>query len=115
MSYPEPIENLEKTVSKMREVQKDFYVIKEDHNLSFDGAIYVYEALKECLREYTKRTGKDLPHIKSYLDWATDILLSTRYVKAGDIIEPSDHNNIVNVLKVLATALTQFEKELGIT
>ena len=115
MSYPEPITDLEKVVSMMSEVKEDYYVLKEEHNLSLEGALYVYESLRECLREYTKRTGEELPEIESYLDWAKNILLSTRYVKAGDIIEPSDHNNIVNVLKVLATALTRFEKKLGIT
>jgi len=88
-------------LSRLRYVKKGDWVLAEDHNAKVD----CLKAAKEWLLNICKRYNID-PRYVYELD---PYLEKLRYVKAGDTILSTDHNDIVDTLKKLREVLEKVE------
>ena len=89
-------------LSRLRYVKKGDWVLAEDHNAKVD----CLKAAKVWLLNICKRYNID-PRYVYELD---PYLEKLRYVKAGDTILSTDHNNIVDTLKKLREVLEKVEE-----
>lgn len=93
---------MEEYLRKLRTVKKGDYVLADDHNLKR----YCLYSARDWMIRICEKFGIDPKYVYEldpYLD-------KIRTVKSGDIIEPEDHNSIVEALRKLRDVLEKIEE-----
>ena len=88
-------------LGSLRYVRKGDYVLADDHNLK---KLCLYAA-RDWLLKICERYGVDPKYVYELDPYLSKI----RTVRSGDIIEPEDHNSIVDALKKLREILEKIE------
>lgn len=94
---------VDECINKLRYVKKGDYVLTRDINDVNDCIKKIANWMVEHLISYNID-----PEFVYELD---PYIYKLRYVKSGDIIEPEDHNNIVDTLKKMRDVMERVEAE----
>jgi hypothetical protein len=89
----------------LRYVSKDMPVESRDINLRVD----CLKALRDALKTKATEFGCPSEKVDPLVDQLDSILAMIRYVRSGDILQPEDHNRIVDALRKARDILGEIE------
>lgn len=96
---------LDACLSSLRYVSRDMPVESRDLNLRVD----CLRALRDALKTKAAELGCPSERIDPLVDELDAILAKIRYVWSGDVIQPEDHNYVVDALKKARDILAEIE------
>ena len=96
---------LDVCLSSLRYVSKDMPVESRDLNLRVD----CLKALRDALKTKATELGCPSERIDPLVDELDAVLAKIRYVWSGDVIQPEDHNYVVDALRKARDILGEIE------
>jgi hypothetical protein len=111
MSLEEKLASLEAIIARMEYVADGQYVYTRHLNFFVDWLKLALDVCKQFYEVLKTKTGFTYPYIENWLSMAESRIGLLSKVKFGDVVQPKDHNLIIDTLKPLELALISIEKE----